>query len=163
MKFSYSQQFHKGKDTVLSMLCDPAYHKGLQDALGSWDFKQLELDDDGNQFRIKYSYVVKSEVPLPGFAKKVLGENTHATQTETWNRATGRGTVDVEPRGLPGKIHCDLVIEDDGEGGATKTFNWDINVKLPLVGGKLEKLIADDIQGKDGIDADASNDLLKNY
>lgn len=163
MKFSYSQKFHKDKDTVLNMLCDPEYHQGLQDALGSWDFKEIELDDDGTKFRIKYSYYVKSDIPMPGFAKKVLGENTFATQTETWDRSTGKGTVDVEPRGLPGRIHCDLIIEDNGDGTATKRFDWDINVKIPLVGGKLEKLIADDIQGKDGKDADASNELLKNY
>lgn len=162
MKFSYTQKYSKDKDTMLKMLCDPDYHKSLQDGLGSWNFKQISLDDDGTQFKIKYSYTLKSDVPLPGFAKKLLGENTEATQTETWNRETGKGTVDVEPKGLPGRIHCDLVIEADGT-GCKKVFNWDINVKVPLVGGKIEKLIGDDIQGKDPKDKAISSKILENY
>ncbi len=162
MKFSYTQKYSKDKNSMLTMLCDPAYHKGLQDALGSWDFKQLELEDDGTQFRIKYSYTLKSDVPLPGFAKKVLGENTHAVQTETWNRASGKGTVDVQPKGLPGTVHCDLTIAEDGS-GCTKKFDWDVNIKIPLVGGKLEKLIVDDIKSKDPKDAAISAKLLEGY
>ena len=162
MKFSYTQKYSKDKDTMLTMLCDPAYHKGLQDGLGSWDFKQIELDDNGTKFKIKYSYTLKSDVPLPGFAKKVLGENTDATQTETWDRSTGRGTVDVQPKGLPGTVHCDLTIEADGD-GCKKVFNWDVKIKIPLVGGKLEKLIAEDITAKDPKDAAISAKLLKGY
>lgn len=162
MKFSYTQKYTKDKDSMLKMLCDPAYHKGMQDGLGSWDFKQLELDDDGTQFRIKYSYTLKSEVPMPGFAKKILGENAHATQVETWNRATGKGTVDVQPKGLPGRVHCDLTIEADGS-GCKKIFNWDVSVKVPLVGGKIEGLIADDIKAKDPIDSKVTAKLLENY
>ena len=162
MRFSYTQQFNKDKETTLKMLCDPNYHEKLQEALGSWNYNQIELEDDGTVFRIKYSYTLKSDAPLPGFAKKVLGENTDATQIETWDRSTGKGTVEVQPKGLPGSLMCNLVLEDNAS-GCTKTFNWDVSIKIPLVGGKLEKLISEDIQGKNQTDADASNVLLENY
>ncbi|PPE71962.1 hypothetical protein C3942_20695 [Solimonas fluminis] len=162
MQFSYKQTFPKDAATVLKMFCDPAYHKALQEALGATGYRQVEHSDDGTRFMIKISYEVKSSAPLPGFAKKVLGETTAVTQTERWDRSTRKGEVIVEPKGLPGKIRCATSLAESG-GSATKTFDWDVSVKIPLVGGKLEELVVSDIKGKDPVDAAASRKLLEKY
>jgi len=162
MQFSYKQTFPKDAATVLKMFCDPAYHKALQEALGATGYRQVEHSDDGTRFMIKISYEVKSSAPLPGFAKKVLGETTAVTQTERWDRSTRKGEVIVEPKGLPGKIRCATSLAESG-GSAIKTFDWDVSVKIPLVGGKLEELVVSDIKGKDPVDAAASRKLLEKY
>ncbi|HSW11686.1 MAG TPA: DUF2505 domain-containing protein [Solimonas sp.] len=162
MQFSYKQTFPKDAATVLKMFCDPAYHKDLQTALGAMSFRQVEHSDDGTRFYIKMVYEVKSEAPLPAFAKKILGETTTVTQTERWDRSTRKGEVIVEPKGLPGKIRCATSLSESG-GSATKNFDWDVSVKIPLVGGKLEDLISGDIKNKDPVDAAASRKLLERY
>lgn len=162
MQFSYKQTFPKDAEAVLRMFCDPAYHRDLQAALGATGYRQLELTDDGTRFHIKMSYEVKSDAPLPGFAKKILGETTTVTQTERWDRSTRKGEVIVEPRGLPGKIRCNTALTE-AAGMATKTFDWEVTVKIPLVGGKLEDLVSGDIRRKDPIDAAASRKLLEKY
>ncbi|MDM4772520.1 DUF2505 domain-containing protein [Solimonas sp. SE-A11] len=162
MQFSYKQTFAKDNATVLKMFCDPAYHKALQEALGAMNFRQVDHSDDGTRFMIKVSYEVKSSAPLPGFAKKVLGETTTVTQTERWDRSSKKGEVIVEPKGLPGKIRCSTSLAESG-GSSTKTFDWEVSVKIPLVGGKLEDLIAEDIRGKNPVDAKASQKLLEKY
>jgi hypothetical protein len=162
MQFSYKQTFPKDAATVLKMFCDPAYHKALQEALGATHFRQVDHSDDGTRFMIKVSYEVKSSAPLPGFAKKVLGETTSVTQTERWDRSTKKGEVIVEPKGLPGKIRCATSLSEAG-GSSTKTFDWEVTVKIPLVGGKLEELVVSDIKGKDPVDAAASKKLLEKY
>lgn len=162
MQFSYKQTFNKDSATVLKMFCDPAYHKALQEAMGATGFRQVEHSDDGTRFMIKMSYEVKSTAPLPGFAKKILGETTAVTQTERWDRSTKKGEVVVEPKGLPGKIRCATSLADTA-GGSAKTFDWEVAVKIPLVGGKLEDLIVGDIRQKDPVDAATSRKLLENY
>jgi hypothetical protein len=162
MQFSYKQTFPKDAASVLKMYCDPAYHKALQEALGAKNFRQLDHSDDGTRFMIKISYEVASSAPLPAFAKKILGETTAVTQTERWDRGTKKGEVIVEPKGLPGKIRAATSLSEAG-GSTTKTFDWDVSVKIPLVGGKLEDLISGDIKGKDAVDAAATRKLLEKY
>ncbi len=162
MKFSYSQQLDADLDTVMKMYTDPAYHEQLQSALGSMNVTQLDHSDDGDDFEITLGYSVKSEVPLPGFAKKILGETTDVEQTESWNRSSGRGRVAVRMKSLPGSLRCETSLEADGD-SCRKVFDWTVEVKVPLVGGKIEKLIADDIARKDPIEAKAANALLDSY
>ena len=147
MKFSYTQTFPKDSAAVLRMFCDPAYHAELQKALGGWDWKQLEHSDDGNRFRIKMSFLVKSNAPLPGFAKKVLGDTSSVVQEESWDRARKSGEVIVVVKNLPGSLRAATALADSAS-GCTKTFNWEVSVKIPLVGGRLEELIESDIRSK---------------
>jgi hypothetical protein len=162
MKFSYKQTFPKGADAVLKMFCDPGYHEKLQKALGAMNCRQLEHNDDGTRFRIKLAYDVKSNVPLPGFAKKILGETSSVIQEETWDRSKKAGEVVVQVKSLPGTLRATLALAESG-GTTTKTFNWDVSVKIPLVGGKIEQLIADDIKTKIEPEQNAGRKLLADY
>ena len=146
MKVAYTITIPKDKDAVMKMFCDPAYHAELQKALGAVDFQQLEHVDDGRKFRIKMGYNVPA-AGLPGFAKKILGEKSAVVQEESWDRTTGKGEVTIQVKNLPGSIRSATVLTESG-GTSTKTFNWEVTVKIPLVGGKLEELIVNDIKAK---------------
>jgi hypothetical protein len=162
MKFSYKQTFPKDIATVLRMFCDPAYHEKLQKALGAMDLKQLEHSDDGNRFRIKLGYTVKSSVPLPGFAKKVLGETSAVVQEESWDRAKKTGELSVMVKTLPGTLRCTTSLSE-ASGTTTKTFNWDVSVRIPLIGGKIEQLVVDDIKTKIEPEQATGRKLLQDY
>ena len=157
MKLNYSLQFNKDKDTVLSAFCDPDFFEQHQKLMGHRDFELLSHDDDGDRCVIKFRYQVESDVPA--FAKKILGDTSEVVQTETWVRSSGQGQVSVDVATLPGTMECTAQVNDNG-GGCTKVFDWEVKVKIPLVGGKIEKVVVDDIQSKSGPDAVAVNKIL---
>lgn len=161
MKLSYTITIPKDKATVLKMFCDPAYHAELQKALGALDFKQLEHVDDGRKFRIKMGYDVPA-AGLPGFAKKILGERSSCVQEESWDRTTGKGEVTIQVKNLPGTIRSTNTLTESG-GTSSKTFNWEVNVKIPLVGGKIEELIGEDIKKKSIPEQDTGRKLVAKY
>ena len=99
---------------------------------------------------------------MPDFAKKFLGEynDRHPAPTPGTSRPAPAGST-VELKGVPLKISADMKVS--GSGNATVTFNWLVSCSIPLLGGKLEKLIADDIRAKSAADMVLSNQLLADY
>jgi hypothetical protein len=162
MKHSYSQMMNCDVESALKMFCNPAYHPKIQAAMGALDVKQLAHSDDGTQFSIRIGYNAKSSVPLPGPAKKILGETTPTVQVESWNRKTRTGEIKLEVKALPGSIQCRTSLKDEG-GKCRKTFEWEVKVKIPLIGGMLENLIIDEIKRKDPIERAAYDKLLPEF
>lgn len=157
MKVSYSLPFEKNKDTVLEAFCDPAFFEQHQTLLGSKDFELLSHDDDGTRCTTKFRYLADSDVPA--FAKKVLGDTAEVEHTEVWDRSTASGEVTIKVATMPGSMVCNVSLEEDGE-GCRKNFDWEVKVKLPLVGGKIEKVVVADIEGKKVPDQVAVNKVL---
>ncbi len=158
MKLSYTLELDGSKDAVLALFCDPDYFARHQALIGSTDFEQLEHRDDGNSSYVKFRYQVASDVPA--FAKKILGETSEVTHEESWDRSTGRGRVIIDVATLPGTLECEARVEEAGA-ACRKVFDWEIKVKLPLIGGKIEKVVAEDIQRKAEPDRQAVNQLLQ--
>ncbi len=78
---------------------------------------------------------------VPGFAKKFAGETTRAVQTEEWASPSG-GTITIETPGKPTSIKGTLSLAESG-GRTTETLDVEVKVKVPLIGGKLESLMAE--------------------
>ena len=62
-------------------------------------------------------------------------------QTEEWSSPAG-GTISIETPGKPTSISGTLALAESG-GRTTETLDVEVKVKVPLIGGKLEKLMAD--------------------
>jgi hypothetical protein len=78
---------------------------------------------------------------LPGFAKKIVGAQINIVQSESWTSGTdGRITVTVP--GKPGEMTGTATLVPD-ERGVTEKVDMTVTVNLPLIGGKVEGLIAD--------------------
>ena len=77
---------------------------------------------------------------VPSFAKKFVGESTQAIKTAAWTGDTADFTVDTP--GKPTSMGGSASLSSSGD---TTTLSYDLNVKasVPLVGGKLEKLVCD--------------------
>jgi len=162
MKFDETHTLNKPAASVLKMYSDRAYFQRKYVTLdGVKDFEILDCESNGDTFRIKHRSQQRSDIPMPDFAKKILGEYNAVIQQDTWNLKTGVGRLEVELKGVPLKISADMKVS--GSGNATVTFNWLVSCSIPLLGGKLEKLIADDIRAKSAADMVLSNQLLADY
>ncbi len=106
--------------------------------MGHRDIEVLEADQSDDRFHIKVRRVV--EVDLPGFAKRVLKPKNTVTTTDDWKRnadgtCTGEQLVDTE--GAPVKISATTRLEPDGDDATLYSVKIQLDVKVPLIGGKL--------------------------
>ncbi len=78
---------------------------------------------------------------IPGFAKKFVGDEIQLVQTERWSDIEN-ARVEVVIPGKPGQMSGTMPLRESG-GTTTETVEMEIKVSIPLVGGKIESLIAD--------------------
>lgn len=78
---------------------------------------------------------------VPSFAKKFVGNTISIKQHETWSTPNA-ATLDIDA-GVPIAVVKGSVALDARGSQTLQTFTLQVTVKVPLVGGKLEALIAD--------------------
>ncbi|WP_179953782.1 DUF2505 domain-containing protein [Lentzea guizhouensis] len=79
---------------------------------------------------------------LPSVAKAALGGDLVIQRMENW--AAGAGTVEVTIGSVPGRLDGAFTITDNGS-GSKLTLTGEVKVSIPLMGGKLEKMIAEQV------------------
>lgn len=162
MQFNDKHAFSKNADAVMRMYSDKEFFLRKYKESGFTDIKVLEHEKNGDKFRIKCQYAMKTDVPVPGFAKKFLPDSSTVIQEDSWDCKAKKGRLSIEMKGMPAKIACDMTLADAGNGSAN-SFKWDINVKIPLIGGKVEDLIATDIKAKSKKDHAITAKILESY
>jgi Protein of unknown function (DUF2505) len=78
---------------------------------------------------------------LPGFARKIVGDHVTMVQTESWTDGS-HGRITVTVPGKPGEMTGTATLVPDAD-GVTEKVDMSVQVHLPLIGGKVEGLIAD--------------------
>ena len=84
---------------------------------------------------------VQPATGIPGFAKKFVGDEISIVQEETWS-SPDAADLHVTIPGKPGEMTGTITLVESG-GTTTETVDVRIKVNIPLVGGKIEGLIAD--------------------
>ena len=77
---------------------------------------------------------------LPSFATKIVGDEAHIVQRESWTGT--RADIEVTISGKPGEMKGTAVVVESG-GVTTETVDLTVKVGIPLVGGKIEGLLSD--------------------
>jgi hypothetical protein len=162
MEFKDKHVFDKPAATVLKMFSDKAYFERKYQESGYTNIKVLEHAVDAKKFRIKVQYQAPNSAPVPDFAKKFLGETNTVTQTDAWDLEKKTGRLEAEIKGVPVRISADMKLADEGVGSAN-TLKWNLSCGIPLLGGKLEQIVASDIQSKAKGDVAKSREILKGY
>jgi uncharacterized protein YndB with AHSA1/START domain len=139
MKLRHEITYDAPLADVFAMLSDPAFRKKSADAMGVIS-ADVSIDAKGAGISVKIDQVQPTE-GVPRFAKKFAGETTRAVQTEEWDSPSG-GTISIETPGKPTSINGTLALTETG-GRTTETLDVEVKVKVPLIGGKLESLMAD--------------------
>jgi len=124
-------------DAVVAMLRDQSSTVAKYESMGHRDVEILELTTDDDNLRIVSSRVV--DVELPGFAKKALTPTNTMKQTDEWHRGSDgswSGTFDVDVQGAPVHISGTMGLTEES-GGARHEVALELQVKIPLIGGKI--------------------------
>jgi hypothetical protein len=123
---------------VLAMLTDPLFWDKVGDATGALS-STATVGTEGGVTRV----VIDQErevAGVPSFAKKFVGDSTRAITTQLWTGT--EATYVVETPGKPTSIKGTATVAENGA-GSTLTYDLDVKAGVPLVGGKLEKLVVE--------------------
>jgi Protein of unknown function (DUF2505) len=123
---------------VAAMLADPAFREEVctyQKVVRS----TVEIDVDGETRTVVVDQVQPAN-GIPNFAKKFVGDEINIVQREEWS-APDAADLRVTIPGKPGEMSGTITLEESG-GTTTETVDVRIKVSIPLVGGKIEDLIA---------------------
>ena len=147
MQFNAIHTYQHPADQVFAALIDFDAVKSKYEAIGQSDVLLVRRDDgDDGSVTLVTTRVVPLE--LPGFAKKVLSPKQHVTQTDVWSGAdsTGRrtGTFVVEAKGTPVRLHGTLELTPRKASACTNTTDVTVDCNVPLIGGKIADLVAND-------------------
>ena len=143
MKIRHELSYDAPPDEVFEMLADPWFRKAVttaQDVVSA----EVSLSREGDGFSLVVDQLQRTN-GLPSFAKKFAGDTTRAVQREAWPDASG-GSLAIEAPGKPTSMAGTISLDADG-GGTREVVSLEIKVKVPLLGGKLEGLLADQVRG----------------
>jgi len=138
-KLSYDLTYDAPLTDVGEMLMDPAFREEVCDAQGVLRHT-VTVAQEGGGMKVVVDQVQSAE-GIPGFARKFVGDEINLIQTEQWSDIE-TGDVEVVIPGKPGHMRGTIRLRESG-GTTTETVDMEIKVGIPLVGGKIESLIAD--------------------
>jgi hypothetical protein len=96
-----------------------------------------EYDDGSMTVDLNRTY---GTAQVPSFARRFVGDTIDLVQREEWITPT-EATFEVRIPGKPGEMNGKAVLVQAGP-DAVETVGMDIRVAVPLVGSKLEDLVA---------------------
>lgn len=162
MKYHDTIRYPFPVDALFPFFTDPDFFVRKYLALGATNVKVIHAEPKGSQSSITVTRDVPVEVPIPSFARSLVPSHITLIQTDAWDTATRRGSLQIEFKGMPVHMKCDITLADQA-GGAVEELDFDIRVNIPLVGGKLEALLAQDLRLKFQRDADVTLDIMKGH
>jgi uncharacterized protein YndB with AHSA1/START domain len=141
MRFQHTSTYDAPATEVFAMFTDADWRKRVGAAQGVVS-STVTITPEGDGCRIVIDQE-QNTAGLPAIAKKITGETTRAVVTEVWVSPTS-GTIEILAPGKPTKMIGTVTLESDGTTTRHVT-DLEVTVKVPLVGGKLEKVMADSI------------------
>jgi hypothetical protein len=126
-------------EEVRAMLADPEFRQAV------CTYQQVEdsavtieeYDDGSMTVDLDRTY---GTTLVPSFARKFVGANIDLVQREEWSSPT-QARFEVAIPGKPGEMIGTARLAQSGP-DAVETIQMEVRVSVPLVGGKLEDLIA---------------------
>jgi hypothetical protein len=134
---TYDMTYDAPIAAVTAMLADPAFREQVCEAQHA---VAKTVSISGIPGTVDIGYTQRTE-GVPAFAKKFVGSTVSISQHETWstpNAATLDIDAGVPVAGIKGSI---AVVERGAQ--TIETITLQVSVKVPLVGGRLEALVAE--------------------
>ena len=134
-------------EQLIAMLGDPNYAAAKYVALEDrkTEVKVQELTADGLRLEIHREV----DANLPSVAKKVLGDTNFLIQRETWTKTESGYHCEavLDSPGKPVQRGGTMDIISTGDGTSKWLIDWEVKASVPLVGKKIEAIVADEAKG----------------
>ncbi|MGZ4704491.1 MAG: DUF2505 domain-containing protein [Acidimicrobiales bacterium] len=137
MELTGTHTYAASIDAVLAMLADAEATAAKYESMGHRDVEIIDCSHIDGTLHVESSRVV--DVDLPGFAKKVLKPTNTMHQNDEWHEVgdgSWEGVFGVEVVGAPIQLSGVMRLVP-GDDTCTHDVTITMNVKVPLVGGKI--------------------------
>jgi hypothetical protein len=123
---------------VLAMMSDPLFWERVGEAndVVSWT---PTVSTEAGATRVVIDEEQRT-AGVPSFAKKIVGDTTRVVITQVWRGQ--EADYQIETPGKPTHVHGTATVSANGT-GAVLVYDLDVKASVPLIGGKLEKLVVD--------------------
>jgi hypothetical protein len=123
---------------VFAMFGDPAYRKAVSDFQRVVDFDcRISMNGEGMDVRLEQAHGTDR---IPGFAQRLVGHEIRFVQQETWESPTS-ADIHVTIPGKPGDMTGTETLTQSGD-DVVQRVELAVKVSMPIVGGKVEDLVA---------------------
>jgi hypothetical protein len=126
-------------ETVYGMFADPAFRKAVGEAQRVIDFS-CDITPSGAGMKVKLQEAHGTD-RIPSFAQKLVGNEIRFIREESWTSPSG-ADVQVTIPDKPADMNGSTSLTQTGE-DVIQQIDLGVKVSIPLVGGKLEGLVAD--------------------
>lgn len=154
-----SHEYEHPIDTVIGAFTDPDFYLEKFEGVGARNVEVLSSSDEDGVFAIE----TQREVPLdvPGALKTFLGSWTTVLQNEEWIEGEDGqylNEIEINSEGVPALITGTMTLTPTGEGCINEVV-MEIDCRIPLVGRKLEKFVAESTEEQ----LDAEYEFIQEY
>ncbi|MGB5209355.1 MAG: DUF2505 domain-containing protein [Gammaproteobacteria bacterium] len=147
-------------EKVFAAFTDADFYLAKFEGIGAREVEVIACSESDGVFSIEIS----REVPLdvPAALKAVLGSWTTVIQNEEWVEGENDdflNELDISSEGVPAKITGTMVLYGNENGGCVNEVTICIDCSIPLVGGRLEKFVAENTNEQ----LDAEYEFIQEY
>ena len=149
MQFRFVHDFDVEPAGFWEMFFSEAFETELFRGLKMRSWKVTERRDEGSKlFR---TVKLEPDMAVPSWAASIIKE-TGYTEIDLYSKAESKMDVRIEPAVMRDRFHLSGVfaVTPLGPGRCRREFSGEIRVSVPLLGGKIEKFMLDQI--RDGYD-----------
>jgi hypothetical protein len=133
---SYELTYDAPLADVATMLADPAFREAVCDAQHALS-RNVTITGTTESGSVAVDYA-QAATGVPSFAKKMVGDSIDIAQREQWS--DNRAALEITIPGKPGDMKGTVTLTESG-GTTVQRIAVEIRVNMPLVGGKVERLI----------------------
>jgi len=123
---------------VLAMISDPLFWErvGQANDVLSWT---PTVSTEGGAVRVVIDEEQRT-AGVPSFARKIVGESTRVIITQVWRGQ--EASYEIETPGKPTHVQGTASLAENGS-GSVLVYDLEVKASIPLIGGKLEKLVVE--------------------
>ena len=145
-QFEHQSTYPVPPSHVHAAFTDGAYWRARIEAVGGAGASIDELTEREGGLAVELTQIVAAQ-HLPPVVANLMNGDLRISRTEAWgpltaDAATAEGTATV--RGTPATVVISSSLTGDDEGSTVRTTGQ-VRVSVPLIGGRIEQTIADNV------------------
>jgi hypothetical protein len=146
MNFSFVHEFDTDVKSYWKIFLSPDFNKDMFGELKMKKYEVIKQEDDGKKFhRVQ---TLEPTTPIPGFLQSIV-KSTGYTEFDDLDWSTNVMKVKIETAMFKDKFHMsgDYSVQPLGDGKRCKReFRGEVKVSMPLIGGKIEKYMMEQMR-----------------
>src|SRR5687767_8549038 len=145
MNFNFAHEFDIDVANYWKIFLSPEFNKEMFGELKMKEYKVLKQEDDGKQFHRIQS--CEPTTPVPSFLQSVV-KSTGYTEIDRLDWATNTMSIVIETQMFKDRFNMSglyVVTPLDGGKRCRREFKGEVKVTVPLLGGKIEKYMMEQL------------------